>query len=87
LNHLIKRITKDKQSLQMLTDKNIALIFGTTGSGKSTLANSIINSPNSMYRDENGLIENKNSIEAPYQFKIGHKVVSETKAPNFQLID
>ena len=67
----------------MLTDQNIALIFGTTGSGKSTLANSIIHGPNSMHRNQNGLIENKIQVETLNQFKIGHKVVSETKAPNF----
>ena len=68
-----------------LIDHNIVLLFGTTGSGKSTMANSIINGAESMYRDENGLIEIKEFTKM--FFKIGHKVVSETKAPTFQNID
>jgi len=60
------------------------LIFGTTGSGKSTLANSLLNGPKSLERNKHGLIEIIDQLSV--KFKIGHQVISETKAPNFHLI-
>lgn len=74
---------KDQKYLQNLKDKHVVLLFGTTGSGKSTFANALLNGSGKLKRNEKGLIELKTSEGKVTEFKIGHEVISETKAPNY----
>ena len=72
------------KDLKFLENKHVVLLFGTTGSGKTTLANAILYGSEILKKNELGLIDVVD--ETQVKFKIGHKVVSETKTPKYAAI-
>jgi predicted GTPase len=88
MNAMVKRIENDEGAIELIKNKQVILIFGTTGAGKSTIANALIKGHKNI-KCVNGIYEVKEPtiFNGEVIFNIGHSVKSATKVPKYCLFN
>ena len=88
MNAMVNRIQNDEAAIEMINNKQVILIFGTTGAGKSTIANALIKGHKNM-KCVDGIYEVKEPtmFNGEEIFNIGHSLKSATKVPKYCLLN